>query len=690
MLDTIQTAILEGRRNVFLTLPKLTSEEILGIWDTVSGFVEKHLSMNKGVLIPGLGTFSFFRQKFEVGGCKPRIIQRPVFLLSEKLAQIHGLKLNKIRTPGDIPIVHLNFIVLSLEGPFNRETVEGCIRETLLSFSRSIATKQPVEFTFKGIGVLIVRDNKVKMKFYKDFLQAMDGSGRLLKALSNRPGTGDSVLSNGDASSPRTRSGNTVVFPRIEAKDMETITEEGEIPSTEKDQSEKEISKKENLPPKRLLSRQAITPAKVSGVSLTEDLEKILKAKTSGASLPEETEKNLKSKVPVVSLPEEFEKNLKLKLPSARQPVPVPDLPKTEQEATSAPVPALRDRTSSPICQDHGRAGQEMCYLCLQREQRNVPLQLTEERRKKDREEDCILAQYQAMKDQEALQKQLMKDMMSREQSQKIAAFNLGISEAIRQHKSEKPPEAYKSYIFEKRPVSSTPHQKQEVYGQQLGKQLEEKEKREKKEKRDQDLIDRLEHVQLAEELAAQRAKFLKDKMEEMQCYKKALDIQVKLKPAPLPEYVPNSTEVIFGKNDMNNEKMAERRKRAQEYFKHQLQAAADHRRAAILSQLVDQRKAAEMIQKARKQWIAEKGARMEKIFQMNLALQEDWRKSAEMKRQRDYEEKLFQRTGDKLLLLDQCARYRRCYRCKKGLGTCGENNAWTDTKYVPGSRLVV
>lgn len=86
---------------------------------------------------------------------------------------------------GDIPIVKLNFIVLSLEGPFNRETVEGCIRETLLSFSRSIATKQTVEFTFKGIGVLIVRDSKVKMKFYKDFLQTMDGSGNLLKALSN-------------------------------------------------------------------------------------------------------------------------------------------------------------------------------------------------------------------------------------------------------------------------------------------------------------------------------------------------------------------------------------------------------------------------------------------------------------------------------------------------------------------------
>ncbi|XP_042312925.1 coiled-coil domain-containing protein 81 [Sceloporus undulatus] len=666
MLDTIHAAILEGGRNVFLTLPKLTSEEILSIWDTVSGFVEKQLSMNKGVLIPGLGTFSFLRQKFEVGASQPRIVQRPVFLLSEKLAQIHGLKLNKIHTPGDIPVVHLNFIVLSLEGPFNRETVEGCVRETLLSFSRSIATKQTVEFTFKGIGVLVVRDNRVKMKFYKDFLQAMDGSGNLVKALSNRPGTGDSVLSGRNISSPQSRCSSVVMFPRIEAKEMETITEESEKPGKEKAQTEEENSWMDER-----IAGLFITVTEVEPDQL---LRACMLLFISPCGYPE------KPHTPTDKLHFVF----------SRQPTPVPEFLKTEQETSAAPVPVPRPRTPSPICQDHGRAGQEMCYLCLQRAQRSIPLQLSEERRKKEKEEDRILAQYQAIKDQEALQKQLMRDMMSREQSQKIAAFNLGVAEAIRSHKNEKSPDAYKSCIFEKRPPSSTPHEKQEAYAQQLEKQLSDKAAREMKEKQDQDLIERLELMQLAEELAAQRAKFLKDRMEEKQCYKRALDTQIKMKPAPLPEYVPDSAQVIFGKNDMSNEIMEERRKRAREYYKYQLQAAADHRRAAILSQLVDQRKAADMIQRARKQWMAEKGARIEKIFQMNVALQENWRKSAEMKRQRDYEEKLFQHAGDKLLLLDQCEKYRRCYQCKRGINGCGEPSAWTDTKYVPGSRLVV
>ncbi|KAK9402538.1 coiled-coil domain-containing protein 81 [Crotalus adamanteus] len=657
MLDTIQNAVTEAGKNLFITLPKLTSEEVVNIWDTVSEFVEKQLSMNKGVQIPGLGTFSFLREKLQIGSNRSIFLQRPVFLLSEKLAQIHGLKFNKIRIPGDIPIVQLNFIVLSLDGPFNRDTVEGCVRETLLSFSRSIATKQMVEFTFKGIGVLIIRDNKVKMKFYKDFLHTMDGSGTLLKALTNRPGTVDSVLSTRDTSTPPFCPSNTAVFPRLEVKEMETIAEESEKSSREQEQLDKESSKKENVFSKRFLSRQAIFPAKVTGISLTEELEK-----------------NLKPKPP----------------PSSRQQTPIPEALKTEQEASRTQTPASRSQTSSPICDEHGRAGQEMCYLCMQRAQRNVPVYLGEERRRKEKVEDCILAQYQAIRDHEALQKELMKIAAAREQNQKVASYNLGIAEAMRQQKNEKLAEPFRSYIFEKRPPSSTPHEKQEEYAQHLDKQLESRKAREAKQKQEQDFIDRLQQVQLAEELAAQRAKYLKEKLEEKQNYKTALDTQLKLRPAPLPEYVPNSTEVIFGKNDMNEEKMEERKKRAREYSKYQLQAIADRKRAAILNQLVDQRRAADMIQRAKKQWMVEKGERMERLFQMNLAIQEDWRKSAGLKRQKDYEEKLFQRAGDKLMLLDQCARYRRCYQCKKGLNKFGEKNIWTDSKYIPGSRLIV
>ncbi|KAL7983227.1 hypothetical protein Chor_000103 [Crotalus horridus] len=147
-----------------------------------------------------------------------------------------------------------------------------------------------------------------------------------------------------------------------------------------------------------------------------------------------------------------------------RQQTPIPEALKTEQEASRTQTPASRSQTSSPICDEHGRAGQEMCYLCMQRAQRNVPVYLGEERRRKEKVEDCILAQYQAIRDHEALQKEL------------------------------------RSYIFEKRPPSSTPHEKQEEYAQHLDKQLESRKAREAKQKQEQDFIDRLQQVQLAEE----------------------------------------------------------------------------------------------------------------------------------------------------------------------------------------------
>lgn len=49
----------------------------------------------------------------------------------------------------------------------------------------------------------------------------------------------------------------------------------------------------------------------------------------------------------------------------------------------------------------HSNAGQELCYLCHQRARRNVPVSFTEERKKREDDEDRLLQQYQYMKDAE-------------------------------------------------------------------------------------------------------------------------------------------------------------------------------------------------------------------------------------------------------------------------------------------------
>ena len=84
---------------------------------------------------------------------------------------------------GQIPVVQLNFSALSFDSPFDRDTVEACVREVLGALQRSVSVKRNVEFSFTGIGRLQIRDSRVKMKFYKDFINNMDGSGKLVEAL---------------------------------------------------------------------------------------------------------------------------------------------------------------------------------------------------------------------------------------------------------------------------------------------------------------------------------------------------------------------------------------------------------------------------------------------------------------------------------------------------------------------------
>ena len=86
---------------------------------------------------------------------------------------------------GQIPVVQLNYAAMSFESPYDRDVVESCVREILGAVQRAVGAKKNVELTFNGIGRLQIRDSRVKMKFYKEFINHMDGSGKLLDSLQN-------------------------------------------------------------------------------------------------------------------------------------------------------------------------------------------------------------------------------------------------------------------------------------------------------------------------------------------------------------------------------------------------------------------------------------------------------------------------------------------------------------------------
>lgn len=81
--------------------------------------------------------------------------------------------------------MQLNYAAMSFESPYDRDTVENCVREILGSVQRAVGNKRNVELNFIGIGKLTIRDSRVKMKFYKEFINQMDGSGKLLDSMQN-------------------------------------------------------------------------------------------------------------------------------------------------------------------------------------------------------------------------------------------------------------------------------------------------------------------------------------------------------------------------------------------------------------------------------------------------------------------------------------------------------------------------
>ncbi|XP_069127220.1 coiled-coil domain-containing protein 81-like isoform X3 [Argopecten irradians] len=783
MTEVMQGILAEAKKNRYSQIKDtLSDDDVAAVWENVSSFIEKTMSQQKGVIVQGFGTFTFTQKKLDIGNNKFIMMQRPVFTLSEKFAQTHGLQHPKYHVPGQIPVVQLNFAAMSFESPFDRDTVENCVKEILGAVSRAVGARKNVELTFTGIGRLSIRDSKVKMRFYKEFINQMDGTGKLVTSMQNRPGTVDSVMSDRPMSRPGTSS--TVILPKIsstnlasgglapvaeetneanpvdpalvgdalhepppihpldaqalepsyedpevttpvqqetlatlnqkqevfEGRDVEDeqtatairnieFTGEGmdqpksfepvqpPMPDELEDKVEPagrmfpdidEHQKKAPMAPSRTGSRMAMPLAKATGVSLLDDL-----------------------------IPSSYTPKPPSPLGPIQKPIPSPprDLADGQIQPMKPPSPKLsplqraqsvdqirlgqRNAALNPpmsAC-GHPNAGQELCYLCHQRSRRNIPVSFAEERKRREEEEDRLLQQFQYMKDAEDTLGEQETLLAKRHDLQKMAAFNLGVSEAVLSKKKARDLEFHKSYIFQKRPLTPPKIYKQEEYSKELAAQVDAKSSTHKKHQSDEEFLERLEQVQLAEDLAAQREQFLKDKNDQQDMYKKALEVQLRFKPLQVPPREPDNE--VFGKNDMTNEKMAARRSRAYDLFRDQQDLVAQKKREAILKRLNDQKEEEEVLERTKKELLDDRGTRFNNRYHLRKRLETDWQKAATIKKNNEMEERL-RALSPSLLVHEQCDKYKRCGQCKRKMVNCGESNIWSESRYIPGSRLMV
>lgn len=711
-MDNINNLI-KRRTEVDAQNINLKDSDIIAIWDEVACYIDKFMSQSKGVSIPNFGTFTFVQKRIDVGNNKYILVQRPLFAISEKFAQTHGLTYTKLPAAGNIPVHPLNYASIAQETAFSRDDVELCVKHVLQVFNRSVQSKKNVEFTFTNIGKLQIRNNKVKMKFFKEFVNSCDPSGKVLAEMQNRPHTADSVMSRNDFNRPTSK--NTCILPRINSR-------AGALSSMENTNNTNlgamdTIDEEHSTDPPQVLE----IPAPLVTVYSSEDSANQFNNNNNSLEESSQSKEEPKYHIPTAY---ETQTTASQFLTTKSEPMISSSLTKNEADALNAVLndnlassatssqifnnvkkldmirpsskTLLRDLTSkklevpaSPSC-GHHNSGQELCYLCHQRQRRNVPVYLHDEMKLKDKEESQLLMQFQHLKDMERQLKDEETRKGQRFDRAKMDAFNLGVSEAIKAKRLERPKtsDIPRSFVFRKRVKTPPKMYRQQELGSYLSMQIDSKNKEVNLAKQELDYIEKMEQLQLAEELAAQREYYLREKEIRKNALKSALDSQVKNKPLELPRALPDSE--VFGQYDAKNERLAVMKKKEIETFKFHKDLIEQRKREDLLRQIREQEQDAENIERAKEEYRMDRALRFNRMMEMRKGLESEWVAAHEDKILRDNDEREHRYAHDGNLVHEQCDKYRRCAQCKKDVKNCGESNIWKDTRYTPGSRLMV
>ncbi|XP_051235052.1 coiled-coil domain-containing protein 81-like isoform X2 [Dicentrarchus labrax] len=626
MTDILRLAA-EADRRTLPTLSQLSENDITCIWADVSAYTERQMTLQKGVHLVGLGTFTFSQQKLDIGN-KFMVIQRPIFLLAGKLVQSLGLKqVRPLAAATHLPVVQLNFAAVSQETPFSRDVVEGCIRETLLVLFRALASEQNVFLAFQGIGVLSFKNNKVahtaRMKFNRDFINTMDGTGRLLLAFNNRPGSSVSLLSGGLSRLQRPQTANPITLPTVCS------------PQTDNKAGDKDLWSLSPAPDQR------------------------------NAGVPQQREtKSLQTPQPVTVKAEE------------------------EKPETSVSPPEVSPKLEQPLvnisCSGHARAGQELCYLCMQRAQRNVPVYLREQQQAEEKAQEKLLLLKEQQRDKQYMDKEQAKLNEQREHAKQIASLNLQMSDKKEKTYSSLFPT---SFIFPARPLTPVRSIQQHRYMNELQSQIESRRQHEARDQQNCLLMERLDQVQLVQEIASQKAQQLQQKHERTKHYKRALDTQVGDKKCTDPTVCqPNNSGINRCETAASN---AESRDRAQKLFQVNFSAATQRKKEEQHNRQKQLEKEREILKLNKMEFMLDRINRFEKRRDLSKSLEDEWSRSAKLKHQREEEERRFLRSAGQLLV-DKLAQYRRCCQCKRRTTNGGETNIWKDSHYLSGSQFMI
>ncbi len=87
---------------------------------------------------------------------------------------------------------------------------------------------------------------------------------------------------------------------------------------------------------------------------------------------------------------------------------------------------------------------------------------------------------------------------------------------------------------------------------------------------------------------------------------------------------------------------------------------------------------------------ISDQHERHRRAFSLRKNLETNWTDAMHEKHQRDEDEKLHLKASQGILIHEQCDQYQRCAQCQRNLDNNGKSNFWKDTRYIPGTHIMV
>ncbi|XP_050439767.1 coiled-coil domain-containing protein 81-like [Adelges cooleyi] len=164
--------ILETAKHNFKTKigTEYTTKDVIRVWDCISRWIENNINRDKGILMKGIGYFTVAQWDIPVGKGYPFTIRKPVFVIDEKLAKDYNLKRKRPYNTGKIHEHYLNLLSVAHDYDLDPDMVQHCLKEVVTAFKKLLYEQKNCELPFPRIGKLQVKNKKVVMRFYRQFL----------------------------------------------------------------------------------------------------------------------------------------------------------------------------------------------------------------------------------------------------------------------------------------------------------------------------------------------------------------------------------------------------------------------------------------------------------------------------------------------------------------------------------------